>query len=761
MSAAAQVAHAAGAAADPARGCIVTFYSYKGGTGRSMALANTACALGLGPGEEQRVLVVDWDLEAPGLHRFFPGRRRNLAPGLGLDEQPGLIDLLRELRDALPATPPADEDDARRHAGQALDRIDLDRYLTATEHRGVWMLRAGRDDDGGYSRRVNTFDWEALFKRAPTLYRALGERLARRFRWVLVDSRTGVTDISGICTALLPDKLVVVFTPNRQSLSGVRELVSRALAYRRNSDDARPLMMYPLPSRIEASLEEQRRDWRIGNAEAGIVGFQPVFEDLFRECYGLPACHLGAYFDAVQIQQTPDCAYGEVISVRDGDGDRFSLARSYRVFVERLVGQAPPWAPHDAAAPATAPAAAAADDDPFAALSGDRSFIRPGPARPPAAPHAPPPPPAPPAGPRVFVSYASQDRARAESIVAVLMQQGLDVWWDRESLLAGESWRRRIESQLDQADVVLVLWSQASVNSDFVQEEAAEGMRRGVLLPALLDEVTPPLLFRGVQALSMVRGDADDHQRLAQAARRIAERDVGDRTVIIPATRAPAEWAPSAPRSMATPPAASAAPMPAAMPARSRLPVLAGVVALLLAAAAGVALWLPARTGPQPVGPVASAPPPAPAPIATVVVPDVMRLDSEVAASRLRSEGLEVRMVEKGQLEDRDRVDGVVVTQSLAAGTVVASGTRVRLTVATQTTRVPDVQNLSWPEAQGKLRAAGLVVESTPLREPSEQRAGLVLRVYPAPGDRVAAGSPVQVTLSGGPAGDGQKKSAR
>lgn len=288
-------AGAAGPSAAAARGTVVTFYSYKGGTGRTMALANTACTLGWGLPEGESVLVVDWDLEAPGLHRFFPPRlRRSREPaqGLGLGAEPGLIDLLIDLAAALPAQEPADEAEAEAHARRAIASLDLQRYVERTEYPQVWLLRAGRDDDGEYSRRVNTFSWERLFERAPMVYRLLGEALAQRHRWVLVDSRTGVTDISGICTSLLPDKLVVVFTPNRQSLSGVRELVARALTYRRDSDDLRPLTVYPLPSRIEASLDDQRRDWRMGNVEAGIVGFQPVFEALFRECYGLDRCDL-------------------------------------------------------------------------------------------------------------------------------------------------------------------------------------------------------------------------------------------------------------------------------------------------------------------------------------------------------------------------------------------------------------------------------------------------------------------------------------
>ena len=49
-------------------GQVVTFYSYKGGTGRTMALANVAWILAA---NGKRVLVADWDLESPGLHRFF------------------------------------------------------------------------------------------------------------------------------------------------------------------------------------------------------------------------------------------------------------------------------------------------------------------------------------------------------------------------------------------------------------------------------------------------------------------------------------------------------------------------------------------------------------------------------------------------------------------------------------------------------------------------------------------------------------------
>src|SRR5262245_65998079 len=95
-------------------GNIITFYSYKGGTGRSMAVANVAWILASGG---KRVLTVGWDLEAPGLHRYY-------TPFLGdkdLTGSDGLIDLLIEFRDAT-ATGSAGANPSRRdnrHASYA------------------------------------------------------------------------------------------------------------------------------------------------------------------------------------------------------------------------------------------------------------------------------------------------------------------------------------------------------------------------------------------------------------------------------------------------------------------------------------------------------------------------------------------------------------------------------------------------------------------------------------------------------------------
>src|ERR1017187_1526730 len=74
-------------------GRIVTFYSYKGGTGRSMGLANVAWLMAL---SGFKVLVIDWDLEAPGLHRYF----RPFLEDQDLSVSDGLIDFVIHFTEA-------------------------------------------------------------------------------------------------------------------------------------------------------------------------------------------------------------------------------------------------------------------------------------------------------------------------------------------------------------------------------------------------------------------------------------------------------------------------------------------------------------------------------------------------------------------------------------------------------------------------------------------------------------------------------------
>lgn len=321
----------------PDRGQVITFYSYKGGTGRSMALANIACLLATEQAAKggKPVLAIDWDLEAPGLHRYF-------EPFLGArgDADEGLIELVEDLRSRVRTGCAPDEEEEMSE--EVVAALDLARFAVPTAYPKLSFVRAGRFDDT-YSTRTNTFNWPELFSAAPSLFRMLADRLADDFSYVLIDSRTGITDTSGICTTLMPEKLVVVFTPNRQSLTGITELVKRAYAYRRGSDDVRPLVVYPLPSRIETSLPQEMQRWRLGDANEDIAGWEPQFTELLRGVYELPeSFSLERYFDAVQAQHVPPYAFGEPIAVlRERGSERLTLTKSYDTFRGYLVRSAP------------------------------------------------------------------------------------------------------------------------------------------------------------------------------------------------------------------------------------------------------------------------------------------------------------------------------------------------------------------------------------------------------------------------------------
>ncbi|MBS0386373.1 MAG: toll/interleukin-1 receptor domain-containing protein, partial [Proteobacteria bacterium] len=108
----------------------------------------------------------------------------------------------------------------------------------------------------------------------------------------------------------------------------------------------------------------------------------------------------------------------------------------------------------------------------------------------------------------VFISYKREDAGRARVIVEGLRAENLQVWWD-QGVGAGAAWRREIQRALSEAGVVVPLWSETSVNSDWVLEEAEYGKSKGILCPAIIDEVSPPIGFGGIQAANLAGWDGD------------------------------------------------------------------------------------------------------------------------------------------------------------------------------------------------------------------------------------------------------------
>lgn len=103
---------------------------------------------------------------------------------------------------------------------------------------------------------------------------------------------------------------------------------------------------------------------------------------------------------------------------------------------------------------------------------------------------------------RVFLSYAREDVETARKLAGALVDAGESVWWDRH-VHGGANFSTEIDRELKSAQVVVVLWSPASIASAWVQDEAAEGRDSGRLVPAILDSVKPPLGFRQLQCVDL------------------------------------------------------------------------------------------------------------------------------------------------------------------------------------------------------------------------------------------------------------------
>lgn len=235
-------------------GRVITFYSFKGGSGRSMAVANVAWILAT---NGKRVLVIDWDLEAPGLHRYFLPLLRDDPE---LRKTDGLIDRLWSYVDLL--LKPKEQ---WGNVADPLDLADLSKIalplnLPPGAGGALHFVPAGRQS-GEYAARTQGFDWTAFYERFG------GARFIERMRetllgpdaydYVLIDSRTGLSDTSGVCTVDLPDVVVHCLVHNRQSVLGI---VAAAASI--TQQQKRLIRQYPVPMRVEKNVPDFEGNWQ-------------------------------------------------------------------------------------------------------------------------------------------------------------------------------------------------------------------------------------------------------------------------------------------------------------------------------------------------------------------------------------------------------------------------------------------------------------------------------------------------------------------
>jgi cellulose biosynthesis protein BcsQ len=275
----------------PPGGHLTTFYSYKGGVGRTALLANVAFLLA---SWGRKVLCLDWDLEAPGLKRYLER---------GDDEKndgPGVLDLILGSLN-----------------GEKADWRSMRRDITGPWQSGSGQLHfidAGRhrSDSERYITEVLRLDFYAMAQQGlGTALEVLREEWLGEYDHVLIDSRTGITDVGGICAAQLPDLLVLCVNMNAQSIEGAAMLARMAKQLRSSLAVYRGVFqVLPVPCKVTVDMEsklEQRWQGR----------FVETLGDHLRRA--LPPAPdrdlLPALFPQLRVPWAPRWAHGEELAV--------------------------------------------------------------------------------------------------------------------------------------------------------------------------------------------------------------------------------------------------------------------------------------------------------------------------------------------------------------------------------------------------------------------------------------------------------------
>jgi MinD-like ATPase involved in chromosome partitioning or flagellar assembly len=282
---------------------VITFYSYKGGVGRTMALASVAVQLAKWG---YKVLAIDMDLEAPGLHAFF-------RPWLKASVRRGVIELL-ETFDKPSVT----------------WRDSVVRLKAPGAEHPLAFMPAGRLDHN-YLQRVQALDWDELYARKfGRFLESMRAEWVADFDFILIDSRTGVSDSGGVCTIQLPNYLVVLCTANDQSVSGVADIATRAQEGQAKLPlDRGRLLVVPVPTRLDQTEYELRKLWheRFVRALGGFV----------REWAGAEKGVVAELVQHLGVPYIPYWSYGEGIpTLRDTSADKLSVGFAHETLAALL-----------------------------------------------------------------------------------------------------------------------------------------------------------------------------------------------------------------------------------------------------------------------------------------------------------------------------------------------------------------------------------------------------------------------------------------
>ena len=237
----------------------ITFYSYKGGVGRTLALGNIAWEAAL---NGKKVVIIDFDLEAPGVPSIVPFRDPIREHLQNKDKKGGLFEFIlhfqkKQIISSIPDF----------YAAEPIINSDFD------DGGAIHIVPAGYEDFD-YRDKLQSFNWDTFYEKEN------GRELFLKFRYhikyqfenpdlVLIDSRTGLTDTGGICTLLLPDKVVVLTGLNDQNINGCKSVIdtiNEHSGYREEENYLKPIEIILVASHVPETEEDALRKEKMEKA---------------------------------------------------------------------------------------------------------------------------------------------------------------------------------------------------------------------------------------------------------------------------------------------------------------------------------------------------------------------------------------------------------------------------------------------------------------------------------------------------------------
>jgi TIR domain/NACHT domain/CobQ/CobB/MinD/ParA nucleotide binding domain len=471
---------------------VVTFYSFKGGVGRSMALANVAEILAdMG----YSVLVCDWDLEAPGLEQFLCSDEGEAADRLG---NPGIIDLVEEYKRTLarpPLTANGDLTDAAQFSivgGVPLRRPSTYAKLVPRSGRtsagSIRLLSAGRrggEREGDYTKAVRDSDWTEFYDKwaGGAYFEFLRQDLQSAAKIVLIDSRTGVTELGGVATHLLCDVVVLFSAANRQNVRGTEwmaDILSGAPLQEQRQN--RPLSIIPTAARIEIIAESKL-------LTPFLIDFKQRFARRVPAALGEPQ----AFLENSVIPYAPLFSFEETVVARAPESERNpTLFKPYQILADSLIrcGKAMGLLGSHEPGPEPINGEESNLTEPGRAETLTPSLVLAG---------------------EFFLSWSESDRDYATRLVTALKSAGLAVWSDLldGALRPSEAIATQIQSAIARSTGYLILvpreplssWLEAEMNVALSRQARVEGYRVLVLTRDRVEQI--PVELRRFPALPL------------------------------------------------------------------------------------------------------------------------------------------------------------------------------------------------------------------------------------------------------------------